>query len=114
MTGPGREAPPTSRTSGTTPSVVDVKHEQLRAVSRTPQRSLALVSEIAAATYGSGTVPYPDPEFAGVRAGALMLLQDPSRKASEHGLLSLGWDPTRQVWRHGDHHLPARNPVVPR
>jgi hypothetical protein len=61
--------------------VVDAKHERLRRGEPHTADIAALVDEIAAATYGPGSVPYPDPEFAGVHARALMLLQDPSRMA---------------------------------
>ncbi|MGM1065209.1 hypothetical protein [Saccharothrix sp. Mg75] len=73
------------------PDVVRAKHARLGEPHIAP--FVALADEIAAARgLMPGDVPYPDPEFAGTAAQALVLLQSPgpkTAKANGSGLLSL-------------------------
>ncbi|QQQ75485.1 uracil-DNA glycosylase [Saccharothrix sp. 6-C] len=80
-------------------AVVRAKHARLSEPHIAP--FVALADEIAAARgLTPGEVPYPDPEFAGTAAQALVLLQSPGPKTSKttgSGLLSLeNDDPSAQ------------------
>ncbi|MEJ2858126.1 MULTISPECIES: uracil-DNA glycosylase [unclassified Saccharothrix] len=72
-------------------AVIHAKHARLSEPHIAP--FVALADEIAAARgLTPGDVPYPDPEFAGTAARALVLLQSPGPKTSRtkgSGLLSL-------------------------
>jgi uracil-DNA glycosylase len=76
------------------PAVVAAKHARLAEPHVAPL--VALADAIANASSGPGTVPYPDPTFAGIRARALFLLETPAAKAAAStggsGLLSLDND----------------------
>ncbi|WP_086668140.1 uracil-DNA glycosylase [Lentzea kentuckyensis] len=83
------------RQAHTDPSIIAAKHARLHEQHVAPLVDLA--DRIAAAEeLPPGTVPYPDPEFGGIRARALFLLDSPGPRAKLEtggsGLLSIDND----------------------
>jgi hypothetical protein len=63
------------------PTIVAAKHARVREPRVAPLSDLA--DKIAAAEgLPSGAVPYPDPDFGGIHAGALFLLDNPGLRAT--------------------------------